>query len=120
MPATFTRRHFQVWLTARLTTLDKARSNIVNLDQLGGQADALAAYHRSIRAAGGRLEEIGRNDRGNPTWTSSDGVTYEFYNSPTNADTVIAIVPSQRAPTRGEWELKVRFRTRRSDEGQTK
>ena len=100
----------------RLTTSGGANKHIVNIDRGGGRTEAEEAFHRAIRDAGGDPKDIGSDGRQGWQWTSPDGTRYEFYESPDNADTVVAIIPSSRAPasgrrhTRREWNLKVRFR----------
>ena len=99
-----------------LTTSRGANKHIVNIDRGGGRTEAEEAFHRAIRDAGGDPKDIGSDGRRGWQWTSPDGTRYELYESPDNADTVVAIIPSSRAPasgrrrTRREWNLKVRFR----------
>ena len=100
----------------RLTTSGGANKHIVNIDRTGGKAEATAAFHRAIRDAGGDVATVKPNGRNGHIWTSPDGISYELYTSQENGETVIAVIPSNRAPasgrnrTRREWNLKVRFR----------
>ena len=100
----------------RLNTAKGARGHIVNVEHGGGRAAAEVAFHRAIADAGGRSNEIRPHPKSGVYWRSSDGTEYRFYDSPDNDDTVLAVIPSLRAPTsledgrsRKVWEFKVRF-----------
>lgn len=94
----------------KLNTRAVSGKDIVNIDHLGGRAEAEAAFLRAIESAGGRLSDVQPWSRGGVVWESPDGTRYRFYRSDDSGETVLVVIPSPRAPVSAkQWQLKLRY-----------